>query len=138
MELKIFQDNLYSFIVIIGDGLIFIGSYLISRKFFKESKTISQFDWNSVANLFISVSCTIGFMTLVDTFEENQLKSHGITTSGVIFKKARLKRSNYNLVKFQTRKNEQFESKNYNMNLKFGDTVKVIYAERIPAINRAD
>lgn len=72
--------------------------------------------------------------------EENELKYHGIKTVGIIYNYKYTKSGGYYVVNFKTIQNEKNVSEiDCKINdYKKGDTVKVVYSERIPAINRAN
>ncbi len=94
----------------------------------------------TIIGVIIGIFCLIGYVMTKDYVEENELKNHGIERVGTIQNYKYRKSGGYYIVDFKTIQNEKNESE---INCKIGDykqgdTVRVIYSERIPAINRAD
>jgi hypothetical protein len=94
----------------------------------------------AIIGVIVGIFCLIGYLMTKDYVEENELKKHGIETIGIIDNYKYRKSGGYYVVDFETIKNVKNESE---INCKIddyskGDTVKVVYSERIPAINRAD
>ena len=90
--------------------------------------------------MIIGIFCLVGYLKTKDYIEESELKNHGIERIGIIQNYNYRKSGGYYVVNFKTTQNE---SKKSEINCKIsdctkGDTVRVIYSERIPAINRAD
>ena len=90
--------------------------------------------------IIIGILCFIGYLMTKDYMEENELKNHGIERIGIIQNYNYRKSGGYYVVNFKTIHDKSEESEiNCGINdYKKGDTVRVIYSERIPAINRAD
>lgn len=73
-------------------------------------------------------------------FENVELKNHGIKTVGIVQSSYHRKGSINFVIDFKTFKNKNYETEivGKHDDYKKGDTIKVIYSERIPAVNRAD
>lgn len=132
----IFQYSLYSCIIFVVGFSILIGSYLISLSIFPESETKKNWSRNSVINLSVSLTFVAIYLFSIDKFEDYELHKFGIRTYGIIKSRVRSKSSKYFSVSFQNKKGNQFESKTYDNSYKLGDTISVLYSERIPEINR--
>lgn len=132
----IFQYSLYSCVTFIIGLLVFAGAYWCAISIFPEEESAEKWNKNGVINLFIAVVFTFIYITAVDKFEENEINKFGIKTYGIIKSRVRSKSSNYFSVRFQNVEGNQFESKTYNNSYKLGDTLSVIYSERIREINR--
>lgn len=118
--------------------LILVGSYLICLSIFPESETKKSWSRNSVINLSVSLAFVAIYLFSIDKFEDYELDKFGIRTYGIIKSRVRSRSSKYFLVSFHNKRGNQFESKTYENSYKLGDTVSVLYSERIPEINRVN
>jgi hypothetical protein len=109
----------------------------VEIKFSLKSILLKVISYSSMVIPFISV---VGYITVKRNFENSELINHGIRTFGIVQESISSKNNGYLLVYFYPHQNERFETNisEFKDFFKKGDTVIVIYSERIPAINRAD
>ena len=127
--------------------LIFLFFLVISTRYipFVETKKILNINVLVNSILIIPAISIIGvplilYISLIYYFEVSELKKYGRETVGFIYDYGITKNSRYHKVYFMNTENKKYKSEIYgNYSLyKLGDTIRVIYSERIPEINRAD
>lgn len=128
-------------IFIIGTPLIYVYSFLD-----KVFPTLSISKWTLNGFIVTLINCITGllfigfYFYLRINFESAELKNHGVKTVGIVQSSYYRKGSINFIIDFKTFKNKNYETEivGEHDDYKKGDTIKVIYSERIPAINRAE
>lgn len=127
--------------------LIFIPVCILSFKYIPFVKTKKRNIVDILQNSFLMILTiiiigvpVILYVFTISYFENFELKKYGKETVGFIYDYGSTKTSRYHKVYFINTENKKYKSEingNYSL-YNLGDTVRVIYSERIPEINRAD
>jgi hypothetical protein len=127
--------------------LVLIFFFSVSMKYITFVDTKKKFNIDTIKNAFLMIPALIIicvplilYILMIFKFEDSELKKYGKETVGFIYDFGSTKNSKYHKVFFMNTENKKYKSEilgNYE-SYKLGDTIRVIFSERIPEINRAD